>query len=496
MTTRFKWLTLIFLFIAVAGITAWFALQGLIAKDQQLSVKPPLQFSKVKLEPLESSIGLQARLPFLSIISAAEHASRDNQTGRGEKQTCKKVLGAKVCATLLWEYSIARDGDVEVTSQGDRLQLKLPVSFSGVVSVDGRGGKLLGLRNKDIDGKLALIADLNVNIAANWCPTIESTVRYEWISDPKIRLIGGIRLNLRKSVDKALKRKVSELQTKLSGLVDCDNFRQTISEQWRVHTLSVAMKQKEDSKLRITPISASVSKIGIESDHIGIAFELAATVALLQTTLPTAQGKRRLPDLTPYTQTPGTVEFSLLWEVPYQQLKDTLSPKLIGKSYSSGDSNALTITSVDLYPSGQLLTIDVGFEATALKRLFTTKGHIYITARPLADPQNNTLRLTDLAFTRAIDSSLVSALTTIMRQQLLTALVDASTIELGPALGKIEQSVEDALSNPAKTGGIPITVKPPVVRLMALNPQSQGIAAIVHLSTQLDATIPEDVLIR
>ncbi len=496
MTTRFKWLALIFLFIFLAGLLAWFALQNFIAKDQELSVKPPQQYSKLKLEPLESTIGLHARLPFLSIISAAEHATRENQTGNGEKQTCKKVLGAKVCATLLWQYSIARDGEVEVTSQGERLQLRLPISFSGVVSVDGRGGKLLGLRNKDIDGKLALLADLDISIATNWCPTINSTVSYEWISDPKIRLIGGIRLNLRKSVDKALQRKLSTLQSKLSKLIDCDKFRQTVSEQWRIHTLDVAMKKNEDSKLRITPISAAVSDVGIESDHIGIAFELAAAVQLVQTTLPATEDVRRLPDLTPYTQTPGTVEFSLLLEIPYQQLKDTLSPKVIGKTYSSGDSNSLTITSIDLYPSGQLLAIDIGFQASALSEIFTTKGHIYITARPVADPVNNTLHLTDLAFTRSIDSSLVSALTTIMRQQLLTSLVDASTIDLGPALGKIERSVEEALSDPAKTAGILITVQPPEVRLMALNPQSEGIAAIVHLSTQLDATIPENVLIR
>lgn len=485
---------LILLVIAVAGIAAGL-FNSYNTKDQQLSIKPELKHSAVILEPLESSIGVRTRLPFQTVITTAENATNETQSGTGEKQTCKKVLGAKVCATLLWQYTITRDGDVEITSQGERLQLKLPIAFSGVVSVDGRGGKIFGLRNKDIAGKLVLIADLDVNIAPNWCPQIDSKVSYEWISDPKIRLVGKMTLNLRKSVDKALQKKLTELQSKMTELVDCDEFRQTIAEQWRVHNLPVNIKQSTDSTLQITPINASVSDIGIQADHVDIAFELGATIELASVNTGLSN-KLPLPDLTPYNNTPGAVEFSLLLEIPYEQLEDTLANKVVGKTFDSGGSNSLTVTSLALYPNGNLLAIDIGFAVSVMKNLYKTNGHIYITARPEPDPSNNTLNLTNLAFTREIESRVMSALTTLLRQQLLDELQDAATIDLSSSLRKIEKSVEDALSNPDKTAGVAITVQSPQVSLMALNPQSEGIAAIVHLSTQLDATISEDVLIR
>ena len=499
MSTRSKWIWTLTILVVIAGIAGWL-LRSLQFNDQQLSIKPELAYSSLRLEPVKSNIGLHARLPYRSLILAAEHSTREPQTGNGEKQNCKKVLGAKVCATLSWRYSIKRDGDVKIESRGEQLQLKLPLSFAGLVSVDGRGGKLLGLRNKDIDGKLMLIADLSVDIGQNWCPVIDGTVSYEWLSDPGITLVGNLRINLRKSVDRALQRKLKSLKNKLTDVVDCDSFRRTLQEQWRIHTLPVDLKDQE-SQLVITPLSASVSEVDVQPDHVGLSFDLGASVQLLQTDIASAASQKNtpvlsLPDLQPQTSTPGTVDFSLLLHIPYDQLEGEIAEKIIGKTYTTGKSNVLTVTSINLYPAEHLLVIDVGFDASVLGSMIKTSGNVYISTRPVADPIKNQLIFEDLQLTRTIDSRLLSAVATILRQQLLTALQKVSVVDLGPSLTKLEKSIEKSLSDPEKTAGVLIDTDAPKVRLMTLNPQEKGIAAIVHLSTQLNATIPEDILIR
>ena len=499
--TRSKWIWLLTAVAIIAIAIGWMR-HYLQSNDQQLSVKPAAAYSNVVLEPLKSNIGLHARLPYRSLVLAAEHSTREPQTGSGEKQSCKKILGAKVCATLSWQYSIKRDGDVTIESHGELLQLKLPLSFAGRVSVDGRGGKLLGLRNKDIDGKLMLIADLSVDIRKNWCPVIDGTVSYEWLSDPRITLVGSLRINLRKSADRALQRKLKSLKRKLTSVIDCDSFRQSLQKQWRVHTLPVDLKEapgEQQSQLVVTPLNASVSEVEVQNDHIGLSFDLGATVQLLQTD--TASPAQQLdlpplPDLQPHTITPGTVDFSLLMHIPYSQLEDRIARKIVGRTYASGKSNALTVTSINLYPAEHLLIIDVGFEANAIGSLFKTAGNVYISSRPVADPDNNQLIFENLQLTRAIDSRMMSALTTILRRQLLSALQKESVLDLGPSLTRIETSIAKSLSNPEKTGDVLIDAEPPEVRLMNLNPQKEGIAAVLHLSTRLNATIPENVLVR
>jgi len=499
--TRSKWMWLVAVTALIAVAVGWM-LRYLQVNDQQLSVKPALAYSDLKLEPVKSNIGLHARLPYRSLVLAAEHATREPQTGTGEKQRCEKLLGAKVCATLTWQYSIKRDGDIKIESLGEQIQLKLPVSFAGLVSVDGRGGKLLGLRNKDIDGKLMLIADLDVDIKENWCPVVDGTVSYKWLSDPRITLIGNLRINLRKSVDRALQRKLQSLKSKLTDVIDCDSFRQSLQEQWRIHTLPVDIKQvpgARESQLTITPLSASVSDVDIQNDHVGLSFDLGATVELLQTDIASSANQPEvlpLPNLQPQTMTPGTVDFSLLLHIPYSQLEGRIAEKIVGKTYATGKSNALTVTSISLYPAEHLLIIDVGFEANVLGPMIKTTGNVYISTRPVANPINNQLIFEDLQLTRTIDSRLLSAVTTILRQQLLTALKKVSVLDLSSSLTKLESSIAKSLSNPDKTGGVRIDAESPTVRLMTLNPQENGIAAMVHLSTRLNATIPENVLIR
>ena len=194
--------------------------------------------------------------------------------------------------------------------------------------------------------------------------------------------------------------------------------------------------------------------------------------------------------------TPGTVDFSLLMHIPYSQLEDRIAEKIVGKTYASGKSNALTVTSINLYPAEHLLIIDVGFEANVLGPMIKATGNVYISTRPVANPENRQLIFEDLQLTRTIDSRLLSAVTTILRQQLLTALQKVSILDLSSSLTKLESSIAKSLSNPDKTGGVRIDAESPTVRLMTLNPQENGIAAMVHLSTRLNATIPENVLIR
>ena len=495
MVTRNNILPIVLLIaFCVVLLLSWVFLRSFAIKDHQLSVKPTLKYSEIRLEPRPSSIGLQANIPLQAIVAAAEHATSEQQTGSGERQSCKKILGARVCATLLWDYRIARAGNIELLPSGNNLRLILPIGFTGQVSIDGRGGKLLGLRNKDIDGKLKLIADLQVNVSSDWCPTIDSTVTYEWLSDPKIRVAGNLHINLKKSVDKALQRKLTDLHDKLSDLIDCEKFRQSAEQQWRTHTLPVSITQDGDSHVRLTPLNASMSQTKVKNDHIAMSFQLGAIVELLP-----APGEDRdlpLPALESSIESPGTVEFSLLLEIPYQQLQELIAPKIIGKNSSISNSGSVSVTSLDIYPSGQLLTFDIGLNANAVGGLVKTQGNIYVSAKPVVDSENNLLHLTEVEFTRSIDNKVVSVLSTLMRQQLLNAISKESTIDLDRSITKLENSVKNALSDPAKTKGIQMSVTDPQIQLMALNPQARGIAAIINLSTSLNATVPADVLIR
>jgi len=377
--------------------------------DQQLSKKPELKYSLSTLQPIQSTIGLEANIPYQTLATLIEQETKQKQQGAGEKQSCKKMLGAKVCATLLWEYTLWRDGVVGVAPGEDKLRLTIPISFEGVVSVDGRGGKLLGLRNKDITGKVELIADLDVLVNADWCPTIDATISHRWVSDPKIRMVGDLTINLRSSIDKAINKKRNELQKKLSQAIDCTEFKATAESLWRVHTREIKSDKLNDVHLKITPISAALSNTNFFEDRVGLAFALDANVEVVPA-MDAVSVNLALPPLAQQQDEPGIVELSLLINLPYKELDSAIQSKL--KRF---DADKLQVNSINVYPSGESITVDLGFTSDMLR----TSGNVYLSTIPLVDSTNNFIELTSIQLTELIDNKLLSMVTPLARKQLI-----------------------------------------------------------------------------
>ncbi len=470
-------------------------------QQSQLSVKPPSQFSNISLEAVDSTLGLVANIPYRTIQHAAEQASDEPQIGSGERQTCKRILGANVCATTVWQYQVKRSGQVTLTKNNDSVRVSIPLSLTGKVGVDGRSAKLLGLQNKDITGELQLIADIRIGIKSNWCPAIESKLEYRWLSDPRIQLAGKIKINMRKSADKALNKKLNKLEQKFSSLIDCKKFRQQVATSWKIHYLPIKIPGQNQAPhqapgqafLELIPKSAAVSNVVAHSDHVSVALEMFATTEIVQQQSLTTS--LVLPDLLPKVTNPGAVEFSLLINLPYSQIKELVSKKVLGDVQSTDGKN-FQILSFDLYPSGNRLIFDLEFVTTGFKTFLKTTGHLYLSARPVADPDSNELRFEDLQFTRIIDSDLWSLFSTVLHQRILDSLHEAAIIDMAPQMAKLERSIVKTLSDPEKTAGIVVNASPPEVRLVTVNPEADSLAAIIHVSTRLHATIPPNSLLR
>ena len=442
---------------------------------------------------MESTLGLQAKIPYNTLKAAAEQATQQPQTGDGKRQSCKRLLGVKACTTLQWQYKIERSSAVRLTRQGDTVRLSLPLSLTGTAGIDGKGGKIFGLQGKKFGGLIELNANLKITMGKNWCPQIQSSLSHQWLTNPKIQLVGKIHINLRKAADKAIATRLKKLEKKLSNLIDCSQFRTRVAEKWRVHHLPVKILGQQEAYLELIPRSVAVSEAKPHDDHLSVAFEMTATTEVVNNQ--NNQTPLVLPNLKTDIAEPGTVEFSLLINLPYEQIKQLASEKLMGKEQAVDGKN-FTVTSFDLYPSGDKLIFDLGFDATGFGKFLKSTGHIYLSGRPIAEPDSNQLRFQDLQFTRIIDNEFWAVLSTVLHQKILNTLKDAAVIDLGRQVQKLEKSIVATLSNRDKTADIAIVATAPKVRLVTVNPQQNSLAAIVHISTRVDATIPPEALLK
>lgn len=487
--------SLLILALLLGAFTGW---QWYLAKDRQLSEQPPLRFSEIVLQPVPGTIGLQAQLSYAHLKRAAEHATREPLPGRGRQRSCDRVLGAKLCATVAWQYSIARTGPVGLQQNRDRLRLTLPLRLTGQLSIEGQTARVLGLRNKDISGALELIADIRLDVDSQWCPQIDSHIDYRWLTDPRLRLAGRMKINLRDTADKALRARLPRLQQRLANVISCDKFQQRLQQQWKTHLLPVNIPGQEHTLLKITPLDLAFSGSRAGADHLSFGLSIDAVTE----TLSSAQAKSlklpplALPPRRSLSGEAGAVEFSLLIRSNYAALGKLLTDKLANKPYRGAAGTQFTIQSIELYPSDENLIFKLDFEARSPGTWFDSNGTVFVSGRPVTGADGKSLSFENISLTRVIDGPLWRLLATLLNTEILQTIRRESNLDLSRSLQRIERNIAATLANPEKTAGIDISARGPELSLVAVNVEQHALAAIVHVSTSLQASIPASLLLR
>jgi len=488
-------LLIVFGLIAMALLGQWYR-----AQDRQLSIEPPHRFSKIQLQPVDSKLGLQARLPYQHLQQAAEAASAEPYRGDGRKRGCDNVLGKKVCATAVWNYTIRRTGQIALSNNHERVRLKLPLQFDGVVSIEGGAAKLLGLRNKDLNGALEVIADIELDVDEQWCPVVKSTLTYQWLSEPRLRVLGRMKINLRSSVDRALQKQLPKLSQHLAQTIDCNHFRSRLSAQWKTHLIPVRLPGEDETLLKIAPTGLAFSGSVAHSDHLSFSLSVDAITETLSgeaaiKARKTPQTSIGLPARKRIESQPGTVDFNLLLRLSYDALTRLLTEKMVGKRFQAAGGTNLTINAIELYPSGERLIFKIDFTARAASSWFDSRGTLYLSAQPMAGKEGRSLHFDDIRLTRIIDNELWRVLVTLLNEQILQAVIRESRMDLTESIQRLEQNIASTLGNPDKTGGIQVTAHAPQVSLTAVNVEQQSMAAIIHVSSRLQAAIPPQMLL-
>jgi len=232
-----KYLTIAFLLTTIACIAA-LAYLFVDVKNNfvQLSEQPERKYSPVQLQPVPSTLGLNLHIPYTTLGEALDQSTADPQTGSGEQQKLNATVG-----------------------------------------VNGKSAKLLGFRKKQLSARAIMSADLRLSMQNNWCPEIHNELSYQWVEAPKLKIFGNVKLNLKKSVDKALKKKLGRFEEQLKTVIDCEKFQHKIQQQWRVHNIPLRLPDNTPAYLSITPHSAHISDSRALTDALNVSLELNAT---------------------------------------------------------------------------------------------------------------------------------------------------------------------------------------------------------------------------
>lgn len=461
-----------------------------------LSEKPvSTQTTVTQTLPHLSHIGIRARVKTEDFSSLVRQELPETVIGDGTERMCKRVIGLKVCGTAQWEYQINRGEDISVSAVNDKIELRIPLEFSGIAGIQGDVAKALNLSRLDFNGALDADLTMGFDLDKDWCPIIDTQISYVWTRKPRVKWTGGIELNVQSHVDEAIAKQLADLQPKLKEAIDCEQFREMLQTHWRSYSFPIELSANETMHLNLTPSGFAFSGVHTETDQLGVTFTLIANTSLEPEAIEI--NNVELPEVQQIDYDIGTTEFELLVRASYNQLQSYTAPSLIGKNFTSKTAAGLVsvrVNNLDISANNDGITVALAFDADLPATRRNTPGTVFLTAKPHIESDINVISLRDIKISPVLDSKLWKLLATVFEQKIITAIQEKAILDLTPKIQELEKTLLAQLTDSASTSGLSINAQELSIAITRLTPEKEALAAIMQARVQLDIDVPLAVL--
>ncbi|HWL82754.1 MAG TPA: DUF4403 family protein [Roseomonas sp.] len=469
------------------GYIGW---QWYQAQHNQLSTPPERRAEAASIAPQPSSIALRLRMPFATLQQAIQKSVPTSfvQPWTNGEDLCK----FRICVGTRYQFTVTR-GAVGLKKSGELLEVSMPLSVSGQGGFRGDVADILDADAKNFNAAAIVASGLGVRIGQDWCPLVDIKPAYHWTQNPRVEIVSRVWISIGDLVSKEVDKELAKLPGQVQQAIPCDRIRSEVQKAWKSYDIPVQVPDGPLVHVHLQPQSIGASKLIVADDHLRLAVALK-TIAEVSTSAAATAPPGTLPPPEEAADAPGLVQVSLPLRVGYKQAEEEIMRRFGNKPIEftvEGQKGSVTITAVTLYPAGPSLAVGLTFSADIPGRLFDTKGQVFVSARPVIDQGGKTLRMTDISLRRDLDSPLWNAVTAFFDSQLRSELEKLSVIDLREPVEQGKKALQAALADPAKTGGIKLTVTDVDAALEQVVPAEDDLVVVTKLNATVDAELAE-----
>lgn len=455
---------------AIAVIGCSIALVSLRNTDRELMAAPPLKAGAASAEAHTTYITIPIRLDEKSITEIANSAVPKSTVIPNTEEAADRMDSPVPFSSARWTiWAINTSGGLErgpivVKAKDGGLEAKSRISGQMTARLSGRvpDARETATAVADINARLVVDIDKDWSAAVAVSPIPGQQKMYSWVDRPSARLFNMIPLSLGGVAERALDRKIGDLNSTLPTMVnDQLKLKDVMSGVWKDAHRVIQVSKGPAAWLTVDPVSVHLAPPTTDQGALILNFGLASNIAL-SSTLPQAPVPETLPALEK-TLPPSGFQVAIPVQAAYGDLAGALSKALKDKKLSVDTGKGLAIIVIEdlkIYPSAPRLVIGAKIDADLPNQFLDTRGWIYIYATPTYDAIKRTMVLSNIDFARVLDNRLTSVLTAAFRNALSKELQKIARIDLSKpmeeATGKantfLSAGLETAIRNSKKEG--------------------------------------------
>jgi hypothetical protein len=327
------------------------------------------------------------------------------------------------------------------------LTVPLKIWAKGGINAQKFGIELKEFRETDFALNVHFTSKININ--PNWeVTTVTSPNGFDWITKPVLkvgpfeiplspivsRIVDDQQASIAQEVDKQVKQKIA--------------IKKYVQQAWVLMQNPIRVSEQYDAWLKVTPLEVLMSPLQSDNQKIRALIGIKAYTETIIGQKPTQTPNAAIPALQIVNDIPDHCAIGLTGEVSHAYATKIVSDQFLNKNFSfqNGKYN-VTITSINLYGSGQNLVIKAGL-------MGSLNGIIYLAGKPSYNPATQVVEINTLDFTLDTKNKLIKTASWLAHGTLAKRMEEAFKVPVGNQLTEARKMIQTKLKNNQVAKGI------------------------------------------
>jgi len=416
------------------------------ALDRDLSEPPRREAGPLPPNVPVSQMALRVTLPFDRLAAQAEAETPHSYAGSGDGPEVCASLGVKLCVKTRYDYTAER-GPIAFTAGPDNsIRITMPLKVTGHGGFKGSGAKLLRLDAKPFEASTDAYADVSLGLTPDWCPQVEVKPGYSNL-DARIEIASRAQVPVTSLIEKSVRDQLMKLGQRAGSAIKCDQLRQAMHAAWVSRSFPLRLPGDPRALyVNFEPQNVGFSGVHVSASAAQLALSLGARVSVSDTALDAPAPP--LPAWQPVPLKEGALQLAVPLRISYEGLESRLA-SLTGKTVSlktPAGVATLVADEITVYPAGERIAVGAHVHAQLPGHMLSTRGWLYVTARPVVSPDGRSVGFADISYSRILDSQLANLLTVMLDSEIRDRLTRAGQFDLSPTLAKAKQLLSQGLA--------------------------------------------------
>jgi hypothetical protein len=293
-----------------------------------------------------------------------------------------------------------------------------------------------------------------IAIDRNWQVSTQTSANgFDWVSKPVLK-IGFLELPLASIADRIIDKQQDRLAQQIDQQVAQKlDIKKQVVQGWQLLQQPILLSRPYDIWLRIIPSELLMTPIRGQGKQ---ARALLGVKAYTETSIgqkPEIAVNPVIPPLTIVDEIPDEVSIGLVGEVSHAYATKVLQDNFLNKHFTLNEGKYhITLTSIELYGSGENLVIKAGIAGSV-------EGIVYLKGKPYFDTTSQSVVLQNLDYDLDTKNKLIKTASWLAKGKFVQKMQEAFKIPLYKQMNQAKEIIETNLTNKQIAKGITLNAQ-------------------------------------